>query len=211
MTFATFGDLKNRVLADTLRTDQAFGLEIPGFMQLAEQRMFYGDETGPDRVTSRVRVRDMETSETRGFVAGAASLPDRFLEPLALIWGRSQPSYATPEQFWVERSGTSPEPQLYTIEGSILRVWPALDGDARLVFVRRPLPLVADADTNWILTNAPGVYFHAVMIEAWRHLRNTQKQQEAATAYQASVAGLNRTETRARLVPTSMQLRSAFA
>lgn len=198
MTFSPFSALKARIIADTLRTDATFAAEIPGFVALAEQRMYYGD--GADRV----RCRAMETSSAPGFTDGAASVPTGFLEPLSLTWGAYQPSHVDHATFWAEKSHTSTYPTMYMIEGDVIRIWPAMTGTARLAYVGKLTPLVADGDTNWILQHMPALYLHGVLIEAWRYLRNPEKMAESATLYRGAVGALNRTEARARFTPGSL-------
>lgn len=211
MTFSTFGQMKERLLAETLRVgDVAFAAEMHGFFRLAEQRLWFGDESTPSM--SRVRVRDMETSEILTFVDGAAAIPARFLEPIALVWGPAEPAYVAPSDFWRTRNVSTLYPDMYLIEGEVVRVSPAMSGQARMAYVRAYAPLSSDGDTNWLMINAPAAYFHAALIEAWRFLRNPEKMRESLALYRSAVAGLNRSEARARFTPTSLvQHRSVFA
>lgn len=212
MSFATFADLKARIFTDTSRaTDATFGAELPGFVRLAEQRMFHGS-TG-----ERVRVRDMETSTDLTVTLGDATLPDRYLEPTFMVWlngsSSTEPLMAAPREIALRRAydASGGPVQLYTIEGNILKVWPAVSGTVKLGYSRAYAPLVADADTNWLLTNAPGVYFHGIMIEAYRFLRDPEKFVEAQRAYIQAVSGVQSTSHRGRFSATSMRRTSAFA
>lgn len=207
----TLLDVKNRVFNDTLRTDAAFAGEFPSFVQLAEQRIFWG---GPQE---RVRVRDMETTEDISITSGDGDLPDRYLEPISAVWvagtTSTEPLLSAPREIHLRRAAdpsTGPA-RLYTIEGGKVRVWPANTGTLRLTYSRAYAPLVADADTNWIVGNASAVYIHAILIEAYRYLRDAEKYQASIQEYLRAVAGLRSADSRSRFTATSIRRTSAFA
>lgn len=212
MSFATFGDLKNRILADTGRAgDSVFIAEIPGFVRLAEQRIFHG---APNE---RIRVRDMELTENVTVTAGDGPLPSRFLEPIAAIWSQgttsTEPLFSAPREIHLRRvaDGSSGPARLYTIEGNQVRVWPAQSGTLVMTYSRAYAPLIAEADTNWVLQNAPSVYLHAIMIEVFRFLRDPEKFVASNTDYLKAVAGLRSSDSRSRFTATSVRRASAFA
>jgi hypothetical protein len=151
----------------------------------------------------------METSAEPGFTDGAAAVPADLLETTGLVWGQAEPIAVDAARFWTDKTGldTPTHPSMYLVEGDVIRVWPAMTGTARLTYVRKLPTLAADGDTNWILDNAPAVYFYGVLMEAWRFLRNPEKRAEATDMYRRAVAALNRTELDARRSATSMQKR----
>jgi hypothetical protein len=206
VTFSPYSALKARIAAETMRTDAAFIAEIPGWVRLAEQRMWYGEADG-QQVQSRVRCRGMDTSAALSFTDGAATVPALMLEASGLVWGPAEPSLVDRATFWVDKTGwTVPtHPSMYTVEGDVIRVWPALTGTARIMYVQKLDGLAAEDSTNWILTNAPAVYFHGVLMEAWRFLRDDAQQAKATEAYRRAVVALNRTELDARVSPTAMR------
>jgi hypothetical protein len=52
-------------------------------------------------------------------------------------------------------------------------------------------PLADDTDSNWLLVNAPGVYLHAALTEAYRFTRNLEKAADEHAAFCGAVNALN--------------------
>lgn len=194
MSFTPFSALKTRVLTETLMTGNAgFAAEIPGFVALAEQRIYYG--SGPPTPSDPVRVQAMETRATIAMTAGEGALPAGVLELRATYWPSSpasRPQYQPQDVFFAERGvATTGQAIAYTIERDKILLDPLLTGTLHVVFTAKLTALVADGDTNWLLANAPGVYFHAVLIEAYRYRRDKEKMAEAHANYVAAVRPLN--------------------
>jgi hypothetical protein len=205
--FATFDDLRQRILVECIKSaNSAFDQEIPGFVALAEARMWYGFGRYGDQLYSEpVRCRAMETTEDElEFTDGEAELPADYIDKRNLYWPSNpiaEPLYESPALFWPQRSNAagSTRPLGYTVEGTKLLIRPALSGNATLLYFKKLDALVDGSDSNWILVNAPGAYFYGTLIEAWRHLRNDTKLMEAIAAYNGIVSALNATEAHARL------------
>jgi hypothetical protein len=205
-SFATFDDLRQRILIECIKSaNSTFDQEIPGFVALAESRMWYGfGKFGEALYSEPLRCRAMETTNASfAFTSGAATLPTDYLDKRHLYWPSnpiSSPNYEPPMVFWPSRTNAegSTRPIAYTIEGTSCFIRPALSGNATLLYYKKLDALDENDDTNWILTNAPGAYFYGTLIEAWRHLRNADKLTEAIAAYNGIVSALNGTEARAR-------------
>lgn len=205
-SFGTFDDLRQRILIECIKSaNSAFDAEIPGFVALAESRMWYGfGKPGDPLYSEPLRCRAMEFTEDEfTFTSGEAALPTDYLDKRHLYWPSNpiaSPNYEPPMVFWPQRANAmgSNRPVAYTIEGTNCFIRPALSGDATLLYYKKLDALVENDDTNWILLNTPGAYFYGTLIEAWRHLRNDAKIMEAFTAYNGIVAALNGTEAHAR-------------
>jgi len=216
--FSTFEDLRQRILAETMRSaNSTFDAEIPGFVALAEARMWYGyGKPGEALYSEPVRCRAMETTNAAfAFTAGVATLPADYLDKRHLYWPSNpiaSPNYEPPMTFWPSRANAegASRPIAYTIEGSSCFIRPVLTGNATLLYFKKLDALEESADTNWLLTNAPGVYFYGTLIEAWRFLRNDSKLMEAFTAYSGVVSALNGTEARARFSGGRLVRRSTW-
>jgi hypothetical protein len=201
MSFATYGALKTRVANETNRTDSGFVAEVPGFVALAEQRIFHGsDEPMESRA---LRVRFMETRVTLALTDGEGSPPADFLEAKRLEWPSepsSLPVFQPPETFFRQRSPLTTGGALaFTHEAGKIYLTPKLTGTMALVYYAKPPPLVNDGDTNWLLINAPGVMFQAVLIEAYRYLRNDAMALGSFAAFKAAIDGLRRSDRSARV------------
>jgi len=205
-SFGSFDDLRQRILLECIKSaNSAFDQEIPGFVTLAEARMWYGfGKSGDPLYSAPLRCRAMETTEPEfSFTNGEAELPEDYLDKRHLYWPSNpiaSPNYEAPMVFWPSRTNAqgSNRPIAYTIEGNSCFLRPAVTGDATLLYYRKLTPLVNAGDSNWILANAPGAYFYGTLIEAWRFIRNADKLMEAITAYNGIVGALNATESRAR-------------
>lgn len=205
-SFSNFDDLRQRILIECIKSaNSTFDQEIPGFVALAESRMWYGFGKSGDQLHSEpLRCRAMEITEDEfTFTDGAATLPTDYLDKRHLYWPSNpiaSPNYEPPMVFWPSRANAqgSTRPTAYTIEGTSCFIRPALTGDATLLYYKKLDALEESADSNWILLNAPGAYFYGTLIEAWRHLRNDAKLGEALTAYNGIVSALNATEAHAR-------------
>lgn len=201
--FANFGELREQILRETAKgANSSFDEQIPAFVQLAEARIFYG--SGDPLKSEPVRTRSMETSANLSFTAGVATLPAGFLDKRNLYWPSnpiSVPTYEPPMVFWPTQMQDNASPTYattYTIEGSTVHLYPRLTGTAKLLYFAKPAALEANSDTNWILTTAPAVYFNAVLIEAYRYIRNAELMGAAYQNFMAAAAGLNAIEAHSR-------------
>lgn len=190
--------LKVAILDETQRTgNAAFVLLLPRFIQAAEQAIFYGWDTLPS-----ARLQDMETDADVTFTSGVGAVPADFLEQVSLYWDSDlniEPEYVTAQDFYELRNRTtSTYPSLYTVKGSSLLLSPAASGTGKLRYYAKYAALSADADTNWILTNAPLIYFHTACYFAFKRLRNDEKVAEHARDYASALTGVTRSNERAR-------------
>jgi hypothetical protein len=165
-----------------------------------------------------LRVLPMESSDEVTFVDGVAPLPSGFLDKRALyISNRPEAlSYEPPSVFHAmtyDRRGLS-YPVSYTIEGNSIKIAPAVNVTANLLYYRRLVTpedteavrdrftsILYDRDgddvtrrsvtTNDILTRYPGVYLFGTQVELYRTLRNPDEMQVALRMYADAVQAAN--------------------
>lgn len=189
MTISTFADLKSQVATFLNRANLT--AQIPYFVQLAETRIAYGASEG-QMESDPLRIRAMEQSSYATFNAQKIQLPTGFLQQRRLyISGtpNSEIDYVTPPIFWPKYlSSTSGKPTEYTVEGENIVLGPTPDASytGQILYYKKFTALSGDTDTNWLLTNAPGVYLYSTLAEAHRFARNM----EQASAYIASFCGI---------------------
>lgn len=193
-----YASLKTAVLDEAQRAGQAtFIALLPRFVQAAEQMIAYGFGN-----LDPVRVQDMETDADVTFTDGAGSVPSDYLEQVGLDWDSDLnivPDYVTNDDFNRLRNRTaSTYPSLYTVKGGSILLSPAASGTGKLRYYAKYAALSGDSDTNWLLANAPLVYFHAVCHFAFKRLRNDEKAAEHANDYAGAVSGIVRANERAR-------------
>jgi len=182
MTIATYSDLQNAVGNWLARGDLA--TYIPDFIALAEQRIFYGSDD-PSFPSPPLRVRGMEQeTDPTSFVTAAGNpklaLPSGFLEARAIYLNTNPPAdlnFVTQKQLnadWV--GAASGPPRVYTFQGNTLRFGPTPDAAYGIVLTYYgkfdPLSVTP---TNWLLSNAPGIYLYATLLEAQPFIMNDER------------------------------------
>lgn len=159
------------------------------FVMLGESRIYTGWQDIEVQVPP-LRIRAMLAQET----GSLSSLPDGFLSVERLTvpdgTGRSPAlTYKTPAEFADLMPGGD-LPRYYTIADGLIQVEGGQPAVFSLSYYKRLLPLVGDADTNWILQNAPQVYLYSALVEAYQHIRDDARLITAARQYAAAVNAL---------------------
>ena len=154
----THAELKAAIASWLKRTDLTTA--IPTFIQLAEAR-----------IARELRLRTQITFTTITASSGSAALPSDFLEFKALVYADD----STPirvgslEQVLTDRARINGyRPKFCMVTGDALQFGPSADSsyDISAAYYAKFDALSADADTNWLLTNHPGVYLWAACAEA---------------------------------------------
>jgi len=158
MAIVNYGDLKtelNRLLAH------------PRFISDYDNQVIKFEASA----NRRLRVRQMETSSSLTSTSGDVALPSDYL-----VWRtiRATERYPYFELDYVHPAylPTSTEgpyrPQLFTIEGSMLRVRPVDDVNPYEFHYYARIPTLtgsSDSNTNWLLTAYPDLYVSGTMVE----------------------------------------------
>ncbi len=179
MTIANYSQLKQAVAAWLV--DSTLQRRIEDFIGLAE-----------NLVSLDLRVRAMETSADIAIERQEVALPERYagVRRLYLDVGaadRLKLAYYPPQDFYARnfalQTGT---PKAYTIEGEQLVFRPAPAGvfTGRLLYYRKFAPLVDDADTNWVLSNAAGLLLYGALLEAATFLEDDTRALTWAAKYE---------------------------
>ncbi len=148
---------------------------------------------------------------------GGYPLPSRYVEQRRVyldVDGNKKLDYMTPEQFWIRKgSSETAQPKMYTVEGPYIIFSPLMDKEyfGKFLFFRRFAALSADSDTNWILTNAPGIYLYASLVEAHSFLANGMRALEYATLYQERIDAHSNAFKAGRFPRGRSQIRSEVA
>lgn len=161
---------------------------IPDFIMLAEARIYHGFRD-IEIEAPKLRIQQMIEIESTSL----ASLPDGYLETSRFTvpdsYGTRALQYKTPQEF-ADLPSTSETPLYYTFQDGGV----AVEGGTPVAFTfsyyRRFESLVADADTNWLLTNHPGIYLYSALIEAYAHIKDDARIIGAARMYAGLVNGL---------------------
>lgn len=178
-----YGQLKAAVSGYLHRSD-ADAL-MPVWLELAEQRIYYGEANAP---ALRIAAMACQTVLT-GFDVPADFLAARLLheygdESRRLALGTGDLRGARRSYAWDGRRLLLSADQSLPIG---LQYWARFD------------PLVNDADTNWLLTNAPNVYLTSMLVEAARWSRDDALGIREAANYASAVGSLHSTDSAAKI------------
>lgn len=195
MTISTYAELEQAIQDWAIRTDTAFTNQIPEFVALAEERIYYGNE---HEESDPLRARAIEVETTITMTAGVGPLPSDYLEMRALTRDNDPVGldYLPPHQFEAiktELTGTG-VPGYYTVKASNVEIAPGWTGTLDALYYQR-LPVLTTG-TNAILTAHPNLYLWASLVEAMQFVGNEKKQGDFGRRYNGSVSAVNRVNGR---------------
>lgn len=199
-----YGQLKAAIAARLGRTNLT--AVIPDFIMLGESRLYHGFRD-LDVSVPGLRLRPMLALET----ASLAALPTDFLAVDRLT---VPGAYATraltfvPQEEFVSLPATS-FPQHFTLMNGRIVVEGGTPAAFTLSYYKKFPALVADADTNWLLTNAPNIIMQSALMEAYAHLKDDARIPTAARMYAAAANALIQTDMDERHSGSSLAIGSA--
>lgn len=187
-----WGELKAAVAAYTHRSDLT--ALIPMFLELAEQRIYYGEANSP-----KVRCAAMRQSTT---LANGAR-PAGFLEAIKVAEAGS------PEKF-LEYRPLERMPQewsAYTWDGDTLVLSQDQGFPVDLKFYAKLTTPVADSDSNWLLDNTPAIYLASMLVEVHRWAKDEATAAREAANYASAVNALTSQEKAAAMSGSSLRMK----
>lgn len=197
MAITNYGDLKSQVAVMLNRNNLT--TEIPYYVQLAETRIAYGSKEQPFP-SDPLRIRAMEQCASASFAEQEVELPDDFLQ-IRRIFIAGQPNgrlkFRTPDNFWPNPLvGVTGMPKIFTEEGNSIFLGPTPDTayTGKILYYKKFTALANDADTNWLLVNAPSVYLFGTLLEAYSHIRNMDEGTNYLNKFAGTVNALNATD-----------------
>lgn len=174
MSLGNYTDLQSS-LADWLARngDTFIANRAPDFIAMAEARISYGS-ADPEMPSDPIRIRSMEVLTTLTTAAGISTvtLPTGYLgmRRLQLVGTPNDGlEYLSPAQMDAEYNDDSRtgQPKKYTIEGENIRFGPVPDSIYTInCLYYQKFPSLALNNTNWLLTNHPGIYLYGALTEA---------------------------------------------
>ena len=173
MAITTYSQLKTSLQNWGIRSEATFTDRVDEFIDLAEDRIHYGSDD-PEFPSEPLRIRGMETAADLTINAQTVAQPTGFLE-VRRLYLNSDPKedldYLMPDRFWASAdvaTATTGKPKIFTIEGTNFVFGPSPDSTytGKLLHWKKLDALSDAATTNWLITNAPGIYLYASMLEA---------------------------------------------
>jgi hypothetical protein len=190
MALDTYAGLKSSVATWLNRADLTSF--IPDFIKLAEQRLNYGSDGAYP--STPLRIPAMQTQATGTITGSSIAFPTRFLEPIriAVSSGGSSWSllYSSPERF-TEISASSSAPSVYTYLNNTIQTAGTGAATYTIDYYQAFASLSADADTNWVLANAPSLYLYGALLEAGPFLGDASILQAWAGMFNAAISAVN--------------------
>jgi len=186
---STYAELKTAI-ANWLRPNSSASADmlarIPQYIGLCEAQ-----------VRRELHLRSLDQTDTLTISDGSAAVPTGFQSVLSLtLTGEPYTQIrALPldQLRKLDPTQVSDSPYYYARTGSTFLFYPRTDATAELRFRRGVTPLSADADTNWLLASAPGVYLYGSLIHADRRLIGPRLG-EWKEAFERELASLQRLE-----------------
>jgi len=200
MAISNYGELKTAI-ANWLDRDNLTA-RIPEFITMAEAAV------GRD-----VRVRQMEKRATASISTQYADMPTDFILQRNIQLNAASEQvrlrYLTPEQmdmYYPSEAGG--QPKAYSIIGTEFQFKPVPDAayTIEIAYFARFSTLSADTDSNWLLTNQPGIYLYAALVQAAPYIEDDKQTQLWAALYNAEVQALNKQDKEARYSGASLRM-----
>lgn len=187
MAIANFGDLKTAI-RDWLNrsSDNLTAVPLGQFVLAVEADL-----------RNEIETREHEQLATGTMSGDGFTAPADYLRTRTLVVDEHFYSYLTPEQY-AEKVDNESTGFWYTINGNDFSV---LDGDGKayeLLYYAKITALSGDADSNWILANAPEVYLFGGVMYGSLHLKDWEGADRFGGLYSAAKARLNNLERKAR-------------
>lgn len=139
---------------------------------------------------------------------GQVPLPSNYIQMRQVfIEGTPRQSldYRTPEQLNDIYLGSG-KPCFFTIEGEYIRFDREVDDDyqVKVQYYKKFAALSDSNTTNWLLTNAPGVYLYGSLLEAMPFTRNDTRMELWYQAFTSAVNGLLKADKTDRFSGSSL-------
>lgn len=189
---------------DGPRTDITAAL-LTDFLNFTQSKLYYGDATNdsePLRIRQMVATKTL-TPATGGTITISTDVSSTWLEFIELTpttSGARSITYVEPWQFRKQQQlllDTGSPPFIYTIEGDTLYTAPQATGAIIAAYYQKLTAMSLDADTDWLLTNAPQVYLNGMLAEACGYFGGDEEAGYRAK-FSGGIAGLNLNDRRAR-------------
>jgi hypothetical protein len=214
MTVTTYTSLGSAVSEWMGRAgDTDIASRFDDILALHEQRMYYGAKEVPGMLPAfeRLRIREMEYADTAFVLAATVAQPTGFLELIEASLNNGLGPLDITHEGVIASYGeqTFPQPRVLAISGANFRVWPD-PGSAYTATLRYYKKLTSPSgsnSTNWILTNAPGLYLNGCLMQAAIYIGDIDAAKLYGAMYVAEVGGLNERRNRELAGATNVRLR----
>lgn len=184
--------------------DPDLATRFPDFMALHEARMYDGAEASPTLGLPEmpgIRIPEMETVAAAFAISNGVAQPTGFLELIQATLNTDNNPLDIVEQSVIDsyRTQALGAPTMIAVSGTGFRFKDDPGTGTYTVTLRYYAKLTSPSptnDTNWILSNAPGVYLNGCLFEAAKYLGDLEAAKLYAAQYASDVAGQNKRKNR---------------
>lgn len=190
------------------------------YLKRADLQDLYADflTMATARLNKTLRLSEMEYRSTSTPTDAFWALPQDFLEMRhieAQVAGGPRPlDYVTPDSADLARRRLNGGSGLtyYTIQNGGIELIPHPSAESETVvemfYFGKLQPLVADADTNPVLTEYPNIYLYCLLFEAALYRADFKQQQSWKAAFDNLASDLNLQAERSRYNPENLAMRA---
>lgn len=202
MALSNLNELKDTIIRFAVADGEAdFTNAVPDLIALAHSRL-----------NRELRCRQMEAQATVTITNGTGPLPDDFLEHIEVKDGSSPARVLAPVaqtfgdvSFPNSGSGVA---RYFSILGGTIKTYPASSSNLTLRYYQKIEALdEADDETNWVLTDYPGLYVYGSLIEGAAYMLDDARIATWSTLYENIKQALISEDMRSRFVMTSSRVR----
>ncbi len=185
MTISNFGELKTAV-KDWMERSSLTDAIVADFITIAQSKLHHGAPGGIEPL----RISAMETETDLTVNARTVALPTGHLATKRLYLDTSPKQFLrliSPEKLWSTLAGTyTGRPLAYAVEDENYVFGPAPDSSytGKCLYIKSFTAFSLDADTDWVLSNAPHVYLYGALAEGFQYIMDGEK----AVSYQGQFA-----------------------
>lgn len=184
------------------RSDSVFSAQIPNFVAMAEDRIYdgYGEGGGPAD-SPALRSRHMEVTETITVTDGIGTLEEHVISPRKLYRPADEVgiTFITPERWSTVQANTpAGTPAYYTVEGSTLKLVPALTGPLSMLFYKRHPPITNGNKNGPVIAAHGNIYLEAALFEAFSFTQAAEPALAHAARCRSLISGANRSAQQMR-------------
>lgn len=188
MAITNYGELKTAI--SNWSIDNNLSDRIPEFIALCESRVRSDIELVSQEVTETLAISSELTAYNPGLIQvkrlNIQGNPPNILQ------------YRTNQQISLLDYSEVGKPKFYTITGDNIRVYPTPNQayTADITYTKALDAFVDDADTNYILSNFPGVYLYGSLLELSKYVQDNEETERYSTLYLGAVKDVMRSEVK---------------
>lgn len=198
MTITTYTSLGSAISEWMARAgDTDIATRFDDLLALHESRMYYGAKAvdGVLPAFEALRINEMIQTDSAFALTATVAQPTGFLELITAYLNNYGPleisSQSTIDAYANQTAAT---PLILAPSGTNFRVWPdpgTGSYTATLRYFKKLTSPSATNSTNWILTNAPGVYLNGCLLQAAIYTGDMDAAKTYGALYMSEVGGLN--------------------